>query len=1569
MRPKILIVEDEAMLARDLSRSLKDAGYDITGRVSSGEEAIRMVEESKPDVVLMDIGLKGEMDGIDAAKSIRNRHDIPVIYLTAFAAENLLERAKRTEPYAFLSKPVSLNELKITIETTLHKHEADRRVRVSENELRLVTDSLESLLAHVNSEQRYLWANRAYRELFAADSSTIEGRHVREVIGDEAYSRILPCIERALSGEKVSFDTFATAASGELKHFSATYVPDAKPDGTVNGFIVQAVDITDRKKAEEAVAQSERKYRQMFQWNEAVKLLIDPESGDIVDANSAASAFYGYTVDELKQLSIMDINMLPRDQVFKEMAKARSEGKKHFLFPHRLASGEVRHVEVYSGPVDTPERTLLYSIIHDITARKKAEEELRTSEALFRTTFESASIGVCLVGTDGRFLRVNRTMCELLGYTEKELCLMGFNDVTHEDDKDIGGTFVSRAVSGESDTTSFEKRYIHKSGKVVWAQVSSTVLRRPMGEPRYFITHVQDITERKQAEQERLSNLRFLKSMDRVNRVIQGASDLEQMMGDVLDTVLSIFDCDRAFLLYPCDPQAATWTAPMERVKPEWPGVHTLKLEMPMDPEVAEMLRILVASDGPVKFGPSSEHSLPEKVSEIFGIKSIMSTALHPKMDKPWQFGIHQCSHPRVWTSEDERLFKEIGRRLGDAVTTLLACRNSREGEERFRLLYENAPLAYQSLDENGKLLEVNQAWLDSLGYSYDEVIGKWCGDFLTEACRHRFRVYFPQFKAVGEIHGLEFEMARKDGSTILIAANGRVAHDARGQFKQTHCILHDITERKRSESILKARLALSEYAYTHTLDELLQKTLDIAESLTGSQISFFHFLEADQETFSLQTWSTNALEKMCTAEEKGSHYPAEQAGVWINCIHRRGPVIHNDCVALPHRKGMFQVTRELVVPVFQGNAIAAILGVGNKTSDYVEADVEVLSKLAEMAWDIVVRKMAEDALRRREEFLTSVMESLTHPFYVVNSEDYTVQMSNRAARSFGICEGIACYVASHGLTVPCGGVHHSCPMEIAKSTGQPAMVEHVHPDAEGRHRNIEVYAYPIPDEEGRVKQVIEYCLDVTDRTEARQSLLESERTLKTILSLSPSGIAYYRDGKLTWANRAMMELFGYRENEQEDLLGISPRSFYESDKEYHRVHEMLLPHLNEGRSAEVEARFRKKDGSVFVGSMAVSAPISDHVERETTVVISDITTRKAAEEERARLVTVIEQSAESIVVTDVKGRIQYVNPTFEKLTGYTAHEAVGQNPRILKSGKHDAEFYRKMWETLTRGDTWRGHLVNKRKDGSLFEEEATISPVRDESGNIVSYMGLKRDVTAQVLLEKQLHQAQKMESIGTLAGGIAHDFNNLLQIILGYADMLMMRKGEPLLDLPGLDTIRKAAKDGGELVKGLLTFSRQVESKMRPTDLNLQLKRIRTMLRRTIPRMVEIELLLADDVAPVNADAVQVEQVVLNLCVNAHHAMRKGGKLTIETEKVTLDEDYCKTHVDVVPGEYGLLKISDTGHGMVRQTVERIFEPFYTTKKAGEGTGFGPRHRIRHREESSRAHCMRQRTGKGYNV
>ena len=323
-------------------------------------------------------------------------------------------------------------------------------------------------------------------------------------------------------------------------------------------------------------------------------------------------------------------------------------------------------------------------------------------------------------------------------------------------------------------------------------------------------------------------------------------------------------------------------------------------------------------------------------------------------------------------------------------------------------------------------------------------------------------------------------------------------------------------------------------------------------------------------------------------------------------------------------------------------------------------------------------------------------------------------------------------------------------------------------------------------------------------------------------------------------------------------------------------------------------------------------------------------------------LMTAIEQSADGIVITDAQGTIQYVNPAFTRVSGYSREEALGKNPRILKSGKHDEAYYRKLWETILGGEIWQDEITNRRSDGSLYPEQMTITPVRDQRGEITHFIAIKAEVTERKRLEQQLRQAQKMEAVGRLAGGVAHDFNNLLTIISGYSELLLEHPGtvEPLRGY--VNEIRNASGRAASLTRQLLAFSRQQVLAPRVLDLNAVVANIEKMLKRLIGEDIDLVTVLAESLWPVKADPGQLEQVLLNLAVNARDAMPKGGMLTIETANVEMDRTYAQTHFPLSPGPYVLLAFSDTGIGMDAETQARIFEPFFTTKEKGKGTGLG---------------------------
>ncbi len=385
--------------------------------------------------------------------------------------------------------------------------------------------------------------------------------------------------------------------------------------------------------------------------------------------------------------------------------------------------------------------------------------------------------------------------------------------------------------------------------------------------------------------------------------------------------------------------------------------------------------------------------------------------------------------------------------------------------------------------------------------------------------------------------------------------------------------------------------------------------------------------------------------------------------------------------------------------------------------------------------------------------------------------------------------------------------------------------------------------------------------------------------------------------------------------------------------------------HLLAGEADVTEFRIVRKDGEVR-WLRDHGQPVWDETQGRVVRIygaVEDITERKQMETEHERLMTAIEQAGESILITDAEGIIQYVNPAFETVTGFIRREVIGYTPRILKSGEHDESFYRHLWETVSSGKIWQGRIVNKRKDGSLYTGELTISPVCDTSGRIVNYVAVKRDITEQLRLEAQLRQAQKMESVGRLAGGVAHDFNNILSVILGQVDLALTTKIEQALPLYAeLQEIRQAAQRSADLTRQLLAFARKQVASPKVLNLNDIVAKTLKMLHRLIGEDINLVWKPGADLWSVKIDPAQVDQILANLCINSRDAITGVGQITIETGNVTIDETYCANHPYFVSGEYVLLAVSDNGCGMDSETLEKIFEPFFTTKEPGKGTGLG---------------------------
>ena len=334
---------------------------------------------------------------------------------------------------------------------------------------------------------------------------------------------------------------------------------------------------------------------------------------------------------------------------------------------------------------------------------------------------------------------------------------------------------------------------------------------------------------------------------------------------------------------------------------------------------------------------------------------------------------------------------------------------------------------------------------------------------------------------------------------------------------------------------------------------------------------------------------------------------------------------------------------------------------------------------------------------------------------------------------------------------------------------------------------------------------------------------------------------------------------------------------------------------------------------------------------------------QQAAEESLRKLSRAVEQSPDTVMVTNRAGVIEYVNPAFEALTGYTSAEACGKTPRILKSGEQTPEFYQALWKTVLAGNVFRGIMINRKKNGDLYYVEESISPVRDSEDRITHFISNGRDLTDRVRLEAELLQAQKMDAVGRLAGGVAHDFNNLLTIITSYSELALDAVPHPSPLEAKLQEILQAARRAAELTRQLLAFSRKQPQALRVADLNQVIADIAKTLPRLIGEDIEFKFTPGSGLGQVRVDPVQIEQILMNLAANARDAMPRGGHISVETSDFLLDEHYADhKNVRIALGRYVMITVTDDGPGIPPEYLDHIFEPFFTTKPAGEGTGLG---------------------------
>jgi len=490
-------------------------------------------------------------------------------------------------------------------------------------------------------------------------------------------------------------------------------------------------------------------------------------------------------------------------------------------------------------------------------------------------------------------------------------------------------------------------------------------------------------------------------------------------------------------------------------------------------------------------------------------------------------------------------------------------------------------------------------------------------------------------------------------------------------------------------------------------------------------------------------------------------------------------------------------------------------------------------------------------------------------------------------------------------------------------------------------------------DKAGKAIRMIGVLRNIDMEERAAQALLESKEKLRqseeyhrTLIQNSIDAIGVIDGkGKIIFQSESAAKILGY---ETAERCGENIESIIHPDDKKRIMKQIAAIVPKYGLIEKMNTRAVHKDGSIR--NIEGTARNMLHLPEIKGIILNyrDVTERIEANKLISKLSTAVEQTGNTIMITDIEGNIEYTNPQFTKITGYTAAEALGKNPRILNAGTQPKEYYTDMWLTIQTGEVWRGEFHNKTKKGLLYWESVVITPIK-ENDEIINFLAIKQDITEQKneheqneQLQKQLMQSQKMESVGRLAGGVAHDFNNMLMVIIGYAEMMEqdMDKENPFLHL--VKEIKTTGLRSATLTKQLLAFARKQTVATEVLNINHTISDMLKMLKRLIGENINLRWEPDDNLWDIKMGSGQIDQILANFCVNARDAIDGAGVLTIKTENENITESFHANYAEFSPGDYVKITISDNGCGMDKETQQHVFEPFFTTKKQGEGTGLG---------------------------
>lgn len=1115
------------------------------------------------------------------------------------------------------------------------------------------------------------------------------------------------------------------------------------------------------------------------------------------------------------------------------------------------------------------------------------------------------------VNSDGRIIECNDRAVAAYGYSRDELLQLEIGALLEPDKGTEIRTWMEELE--QRDGMIYEAVQLRKSGSKFPVEVSARVV--PVEGRKFYQYIIRDITERKNAEVKIQHLNRVYALLSQINQTIVRVRDRNTLIAEVCRVAIDYGGFRMAWIGFldakghGIKPIASAGAEEGYLTGARISSDDTPGGRGPTGTAVREA-RAVICND--IETDPHMSPWRAEAAKRGYRSSIALPICLKDRVIAVYNL---YASERDFFTPQEVKLLEEVTADLSFALESIeqeqqrrLAEEGLRASAERFRAVFQEAGISMTLVDATGRVVETNRAMQEVFGYNAEEFRLKNFGEIIHPADLPASLSLFQNLVS-GEISrtpAVEKRYLRKNGQIIWGRHVASVVRDAQGRFQFAVGMVEDNTERKKIE-----------------------------EALRESEDRYRDLVENSQDLI-----CTHDMEGRILSLNRGA---AKLLGYISEALVGRSI---RDILAPENRKGFTEYLEEIKRTGKSHGLMTVQTVTGQKRVWEYDNNVRtegVSSPVVRgMAHDITERLLAEKALKESEASFRYLFASNPHPMWLYDLRTLEFLEVNETA--------IAKYGYSRDEFL------HMRITDIRQPEDIPRLLENIKRDrpplqfsGEWRHRlkggriiDVEITSHRLKFKERDTALVVAH--DITERKQVEEELRKSEGRFRLVWENATDGMRLTDgQGTVLAVNEAFCRMVGKPRTEVEGY----PMSAVYASADHDRI---LRKHIERFASREVPAYLERqmtlRNGRNIWLEVSNCFIETDPSRPLLLGVFRDVTDRKRAEEalrrSEQRLSLHVQQTPLGVIEWNLDFRVTAWNPAAEAIFGYTAAEAIGSHASFIvpesARGHVDA-----VWSTLlAQQGGQRSTNENVRKDGATIFCEWYNTPLINDEGSVVAVASLVEDVTEHKKLEEQFLQAQKMEAVGRLSGGIAHDFNNLLGVIIGFSDLLRERIQGDDVAHRHIDQIRKAGDSAARLTRQLLAFSRTQVLKPQVLDLNSVISDTGKMLPRLIGEDIKLITVGVPDLGRVKADPGQIEQVILNLVVNARDAMPKGGKLTIETANVVLDESYTRSHAAVVPGRYVMLTVSDTGVGMDADIQAHIFEPFFTTKEKGKGTGLG---------------------------